>query len=82
MLWQASKLDTSISYFNLENFSGRTSLFEYIKRMDKAKILLVVLILCTIVSGFVGAIPVYESPTITVTYQEIPEYEFSITSDT
>lgn len=54
---------------------------ESIKKMNVPGFLQVVFILCTIVSGFYAAIPVYEPPSFSVVTEEIPEHHLDITNN-
>ncbi len=52
------------------------------KKENVTKLLLSVFTICAILSGLYTAVPVYETPAVSVITEQIPEYELSITNDT
>ena len=55
---------------------------QYLNRENVTKLLLILFMFCTIVFGLFSTIPMYETPTIDVISEDIPEYELSITNST
>lgn len=58
------------------------TLLMFRKTENVTKLLMIVFIICAIVSGLFTAVPVYETPAVSVITEQIPEYELSITNDT
>jgi len=58
------------------------SLLEGVNRNNASRFFLLVFTLCTLVSAFYAAIPVYAQPSIAVESEPVPEYEFNMTNDT
>jgi hypothetical protein len=58
------------------------SSLDYLKKVNVPKLILVIFMFCTIVSGLYSAMPLYEEPDITVITEEIPEYELLLKNET